>query len=87
MVHRAGGSCEIVEKLGAGLVYETEETLLQALHQLTQHPSLRQNLGRLAYDTYQRFYTEEIHLRAYLQHITAIQAQKTQRQPAAVSPS
>lgn len=87
VVHRAGGSCEIVEKLGAGLVYETEETLLQALHQLTQHPSLRQNLGRLAYDTYQRFYTEEIHLRAYLQHITAIQAQKTQRQPAAVSPS
>ncbi|MGB8701569.1 MAG: glycosyltransferase family 4 protein, partial [Thermosynechococcaceae cyanobacterium] len=73
IAHNAGGSRELIEKTGAGFVYESESELISAIHTLAQTPGLRQELGARAYQSYQQNYTEKTHVDAYLQHIQMIQ--------------
>lgn len=76
IAHDAGGSRELIERTGAGFVYRSEAELHEALHALAEKPLLRLKLGQLAYEGFQRYYTEEIHVSAYLERIEAIQTVK-----------
>ena len=73
----AGGNRELIEKTGGGILYKTEAELKAALQRLADNPPLRRRLGELAYLGYQSYYTESIHVDAYLAQVQAIRAEKS----------
>jgi glycosyltransferase involved in cell wall biosynthesis len=80
VVHAAGGNREAIAMTGGGYVYESPEELSQALTALGGDTCLRETLGRRARTGYERYYTEERYVNAYLDFIGGIQHQKRSRQ-------
>lgn len=76
IVRDAGGAREVVDATGAGFVYRNAGELRAAIRRLAEDAELRQRLGALARSGYLRLYTEETHLRRYLDHVEAIGARK-----------
>ncbi len=72
IVRNLGGTPEIIEKSGNGLVYETEEELLAEMNRLLANPSYRQELGLSGYQAYKKNWTTEAHLKRYFELIDAI---------------
>lgn len=68
----AGGNRELIEQTGAGLIYQSERELQQALQLLAENPHRRRRLGELAYRGYKTHYTEAVHLDRYLQQVNTI---------------
>jgi glycosyltransferase involved in cell wall biosynthesis len=68
----AGGSPQIVDATGGGLVYEGSEELAAAIRRITGDRGLRDRLGIFARAGYEANYTREKHLAAYLRHIDEI---------------
>jgi glycosyltransferase involved in cell wall biosynthesis len=69
IVRDLGPLPEIVEQSGAGFTFRTPGELLDAIERLRTGPSLRAQLGRRGTEAYRRYWTEERHLRRYLQLI------------------
>lgn len=65
----AGGNRELIEKTQAGLIYQSETELRQALQLVANNPHRRRRLGELAYKGYRTHYTEAVHLNRYLEQI------------------
>jgi len=68
----AGGTPEAVETSGAGFVYRDQPGFLAAVAQLAEQPGLRGWLGERASAAYQRSYTEEKYVGAYLEIVDEI---------------
>lgn len=72
----AGGSRELIDTTGGGIVYQTDEELLGALHRLANDEALRTQLGQRARAGYEKHYTRQRHIEAYLACVAEIQARK-----------
>ncbi len=72
IVRDAGGSRELVDATGGGLVYRTDPELTNALHRIANDADLRSKLSQQAREGYERLYTEQRHVDAYLSCIRDI---------------
>jgi glycosyltransferase involved in cell wall biosynthesis len=72
IVHNLGALPEIVQA-GGGLVYQTDRELFDAMEALRTQPTLRNHLGKEAYQIFQENYTEEQHLQQYYKLIQEIE--------------
>jgi glycosyltransferase involved in cell wall biosynthesis len=72
----AGGSRELVDETGGGIVYRTAQELRQAISQLAEDRALRDELGRRAHAGFLALYTVERHMGGYWERINAIRAAK-----------
>ncbi|MEO8159169.1 MAG: glycosyltransferase family 4 protein [Betaproteobacteria bacterium] len=77
IVRDAGGSRELVDATGGGIVYRTDDELVQALRQLAGDRALRVQLGQRARAGFERRYTQKHHVDAYLECIDMIRQNKT----------
>jgi glycosyltransferase involved in cell wall biosynthesis len=64
-----GAVAEVVQDTGGGLIYRTEDELLSAMRQLQTDRELRDRLGSRGYETYVARYSEDLHVKAYLEAI------------------
>lgn len=76
VVRDAGGSRELIDATGGGMVYRTDEELLSALHRLAGDAALRAQLGQRARAGYEQHYTQQRHVEAYLTCVAELQKQK-----------
>ena len=76
IVRDAGGARELVDATGGGFVYRNPNELRVAVHRLANDAELRRRLGARARAGYLRAYTEEEHVRRYMDLIDAIRACK-----------
>jgi glycosyltransferase involved in cell wall biosynthesis len=66
IVRRLGGMPEAVEDSGGGLMFATEDELLDAMRRLQEDAALRRDLGGKGYRGYLAHWSEEAHLDRYL---------------------
>jgi glycosyltransferase involved in cell wall biosynthesis len=64
-----GGVGELVRESGGGMVYDTETGLLEAMESLRTDPGARRDLGARGHLAYVERWSEEPHLRRYLELI------------------
>ena len=76
IVHDAGGSRELIDSTGGGIVYRTNAELLDALRAFADDPDLRIRLGRRARAGFENLYTQRRHVDAYLACIEEIRRTK-----------
>jgi glycosyltransferase involved in cell wall biosynthesis len=68
----AGGAAEIVTTTGGGVTYDGDAELAAAIRRLTGDSKERSRMGALARAGYEKHYTREKHLAAYLGHVETI---------------
>jgi glycosyltransferase involved in cell wall biosynthesis len=83
IVRDAGGSRELVDATGGGIVYRTDAELLQALHKVAGDSGLRAQLGQRARAGFTRLYTQQRHVDAYLASIDTIRQKKLEHRDGA----
>jgi glycosyltransferase involved in cell wall biosynthesis len=66
VVSDMGALPEVVKESGGGLVYGTQEELLEAMERLRSDEPLRRELGERGHGSWERLWTEEPHLNQYL---------------------
>jgi glycosyltransferase involved in cell wall biosynthesis len=66
IVRRLGGMPEAVEDSGGGLLFSSEDELLDAMRRLQDSPVLRRDLGERGYNGYLSHWSEGPHLERYL---------------------
>jgi glycosyltransferase involved in cell wall biosynthesis len=76
IVRDAGGSRELVDATGGGFVYRTDVELLHALHRLAGDGRLRAQLGLRARAGFEKLYTQQRHVDAYLACVDKIRQSK-----------
>jgi glycosyltransferase involved in cell wall biosynthesis len=76
IVFDAGGSRELVDDTGGGIVCRTAQELRQAISLVAEDRGLRDELGRRARAGFLARYTVERHMGGYWEHINAIRAAK-----------
>ena len=76
IVRDAGGSRELVDATGGGVVYRTDAELLHALHKLAGDGGLRAQLGQRARAGFEKHYTQQRHVDTYLACINNIRHSK-----------
>jgi glycosyltransferase involved in cell wall biosynthesis len=64
-----GAVAELVRDTGGGVTYRSEDELLEAMRLLQANRALRDELGTIGYDTYIARYSEELHVKTYLEAI------------------
>jgi glycosyltransferase involved in cell wall biosynthesis len=67
-----GALPEVVEESGGGMVYNTQEQLLDAVRTIARSPGLRDDLGRKGYEGFRKFWTREAHLKLYFDLLETI---------------
>lgn len=72
VVNRAGALPELVESSGGGYVYDNEQQLREALDRLLDAPALSAQLGARGLQALQKYWSEEVHLKKYLDLIDNI---------------
>ncbi len=65
IVRDLGALPEVVEESGGGIVYRTEEELVQAITKLGRSRTLQCELGKKGYDAFLRLWSREAHMRQY----------------------
>lgn len=60
-----GALPEVVRESQGGLVYRTEEELVQAMNRIATEPGMRSDLGEKGYRAFLRYWTREAHLDMY----------------------
>jgi glycosyltransferase involved in cell wall biosynthesis len=74
-----GALAELIEDSGAGYAFDTPEACRQALRRLLDDPELRRRLGREGRRAARERYSEEAHMKRYLELIHTLQQGKTTR--------
>ncbi len=82
IVRDAGGNRELVDKTGAGFIYEDDASLLEMVDQLAGDPKLCAGLGERALAGYEKHYSPESVVDAYLDLIAALRKEKAEAAPA-----
>ena len=67
-----GGMPELVNESGGGLIYETDDELVDAMESLLENSSYRDELGLLGHQAYKERWTAEAHVKQYLELISNI---------------
>jgi glycosyltransferase involved in cell wall biosynthesis len=65
IVRDIGAMPEFVEASGGGILFESDEELVEALDKLLENPGYRTDLGIKAYQAYKSNWTAEAHLKNY----------------------
>jgi len=65
IVRNIGGLPEIVEESGGGIVYNTDEELIESINLLLAKPEYRDELGTHGYNAYIKKWTSNVHLENY----------------------
>jgi glycosyltransferase involved in cell wall biosynthesis len=65
IARKLGGMPEVIEKSNAGVLFETENELLQAMDSLVKNPAYQQELGECGYRAYLQNWSTQAHLRQY----------------------
>jgi glycosyltransferase involved in cell wall biosynthesis len=60
-----GALPEVIEDSGGGLVYRTDQELIDGMHLIASSPRLRAELGQKGYDGFLRWWCREAHLGLY----------------------
>jgi len=76
LVRDAGGSKELIEISGGGLVYSNDEELEYCVKRFSADTTLRKELGRKARNGFKNHFSADHHMHAYFDHIEQIQHQK-----------
>jgi glycosyltransferase involved in cell wall biosynthesis len=79
-----GAVAEVVKDTGGGITYQTEQELLDAMTLLQSNRELRDELGNTGHRSYTERYSEETHVRAYLDAIERAGAARSLAEPAAI---
>ena len=61
-----GAVAEVVQDTGGGITYRTQDQLVEAMTLLQTNPTLRHELGTRGHEAYIEKYSEEWHVKAYL---------------------
>jgi len=69
IVRDLGALPEVVNQSGGGLVYQTDEELLECINRLGTSPELRAELGEKGYAAFLQKWTREAHLARYFEII------------------
>ncbi len=86
IVRDLGALPEVVEDSGGGLVYRTDEELLQAMERFAASPALRAELGQKGYNAFIRNWCREAHLRLYFDYLNQAAERKYGKIPWAQAP-
>lgn len=62
----AGGSPEAIHQSGAGFVYQDDQGLITALHEIANRPGWRASLSQRGLEAYETYYNEQRYLADYL---------------------
>ncbi len=81
IVRDLGALPEVVQDSGGGIVYRTDEELLQAMERFAASPALRAELGQKGYDAFVRNWCREAHLRLYFDYLSKSAQRKYGRIP------
>jgi glycosyltransferase involved in cell wall biosynthesis len=81
IVRAAGGNRETIDLTGAGYVYESREELYRALSAIAGDARVRAMLRQRARQGYERYYTADRYLDAYLDLIGSIRRRKSGEEP------
>jgi glycosyltransferase involved in cell wall biosynthesis len=73
IVSNLGALPEVVEDSSGGLVYQTDEELINAVRLLAGNENLRRKLGERGYEAFIKYWNEEAHLTKYLDLIEELQ--------------
>lgn len=72
LVRDLGPLPEVVEQSGAGFTFRAADELVSAIGRLRDEPALRAELGRRGVAAYRRLWTEERHVRRYLELVAEL---------------
>jgi glycosyltransferase involved in cell wall biosynthesis len=67
-----GGLAEVIQESGGGLLYSSDEQLLDALDRIASSPSLRSELAEKGYQGFVRRWCTEAHLARYFEIIEGV---------------
>ncbi len=76
IVNDLGALPEVVDDSKGGFIYRSEEELLAAMRKLAADPGLRNELGENGHRAYLKYWTEEPHVRQYLDLIRSIKERR-----------
>jgi glycosyltransferase involved in cell wall biosynthesis len=76
IVNNLGALPEVIEDSGGGMIYDTEDQLLDAMVKLAKDDVLRETLGQKGYDAFLRYWNEESHMRQYMDLIEQMKQKK-----------
>jgi len=76
IVRDLGGTPELIEDSGGGCVYRTDAEILSAMDRLAQDASYRNVLGERGFQAYREKWSEEVHVRRYLELIDRVTSEK-----------
>jgi glycosyltransferase involved in cell wall biosynthesis len=71
-----GAVPELIRDSGGGLTYRTDAELVEAMEAVRRDPDLRRELGERGYRGYVERWSQEPHLRAYIETIEELREQK-----------
>jgi len=74
-----GAVAEVVQETGGGMTYRSEDELLDGMRLLQGNRALRDDLGARGHATYVARYSEDAHVRAYLEAIETAAAERSTR--------
>jgi glycosyltransferase involved in cell wall biosynthesis len=86
IVRDLGSMPEIIEESGGGCLFDSEADLIAAVDRLITNSSYRHELGERGYQAYLQKWTEDNHLKQYLELIHGIRNRKRVAMSAARSP-
>jgi glycosyltransferase involved in cell wall biosynthesis len=75
IVNNLGALPEVIEDSGGGMIYNESGQLVEAMERLANDAALRDQLGRKGYDAYMRLWTEDAHMRQYLELVERLRQQ------------
>jgi glycosyltransferase involved in cell wall biosynthesis len=77
IVNNLGALPEVVEDSGGGMIYDTEDQLLQAIRALASDDELRAQLGKKGHEAFLKYWNEESHIQKYMELIEKISNHKS----------
>jgi glycosyltransferase involved in cell wall biosynthesis len=82
IVNNIGALPEIAEQSKGGLIYYSDDKLIEQMEKILQNPSLRDELGYKGYQAYKKYWTEEFHINQYYRLIKEVAEKKMAINPA-----
>ena len=80
IVNNLGAMPEVIEDSGGGFVYNTEEDLVNSIEILANNPDLRKELGLKGYAAFLKYWSEDSHMKRYLDLIEEIKQNRKNKQ-------
>jgi len=81
IVHDIGALPEIVTESGGGMIYRSEDELVDALSRIAANPAVREKLGESGYQAFLKPWSREAHLKLYFDVLEQTAQTKFSRVP------